>query len=130
MHGVRGDLTITCPDSCNHMLLPVIRCAPTSSAAMLKLETCANFRQQGCIDQLSPSLPAFEARLMHVQVLGDNLLALIKAYNYRGIPMPLLKRLTHQVWSLWRQQFMPQTVAVQHDRPVLSGLRPSLHMLE
>ena len=32
-----------------------------------------------------------------LQVLGDNLLALIKAYNYRGIPMPLLKRLTYQV---------------------------------
>ena len=30
-------------------------------------------------------------------MLGDNLLALIKAYNYRGIPMPLLKRLTYQV---------------------------------
>ena len=33
----------------------------------------------------------------YVQVLGDNLLALIKAFNYRGIPLPLLRRLTFQV---------------------------------
>ena len=30
------------------------------------------------------------------QVLGDNLLALIKAYNYRGIPLHLVKRITQQ----------------------------------
>lgn len=31
-----------------------------------------------------------------LQVLGDNLLALIKAYNYRGIPLHLVKRITQQ----------------------------------
>ena len=29
-------------------------------------------------------------------MLGDNLLALIKAYNYRGIPLHLVKRITQQ----------------------------------
>ena len=31
------------------------------------------------------------------QVLGDNLLALIKEYNYRGIPIPLARRIARQV---------------------------------
>jgi hypothetical protein len=32
-----------------------------------------------------------------VQVLGDNLLSLIKLHNYRGIPIPTVKRITRQV---------------------------------
>ena len=31
------------------------------------------------------------------QVLGDNLLSLIKAYDYRGIPLPLVKHIARQV---------------------------------
>ena len=34
---------------------------------------------------------------MCCQVLGDNLLSLIKAYDYRGIPLPLVKHITRQV---------------------------------
>lgn len=34
---------------------------------------------------------------MSTQVLGDNLLALIKAYDYRGIPMPIVRRIAKQV---------------------------------
>lgn len=30
-------------------------------------------------------------------MLGDNLLALIKAYNYRGIPIPIVRRIAKQV---------------------------------
>ena len=33
------------------------------------------------------------------QVLGDNLLALIKAMDYRGIPIPVVKRIAWQVRS-------------------------------
>ena len=32
-----------------------------------------------------------------MQVLGDNLLALIKLYNYRGIPIPIVRRIARQV---------------------------------
>ncbi|KAK9904075.1 hypothetical protein WJX75_003847 [Coccomyxa subellipsoidea] len=34
---------------------------------------------------------------MVFEVLGDNLLALIKVYNYRGVPLPLVKHITKQV---------------------------------
>eukprot|EP00884_Botryococcus_braunii_P018084 jgi/Botrbrau1/495/Bobra.110_2s0127.2 len=34
---------------------------------------------------------------MVFEVLGDNLLTLIKAYKYQGIPIPIVKRLTHQI---------------------------------
>ncbi|BDA45693.1 probable SRSF protein kinase 2 [Coccomyxa sp. Obi] len=34
---------------------------------------------------------------MVFEVLGDNLLSLIKLYNYRGIPLPLVKHITKQV---------------------------------
>ena len=37
------------------------------------------------------------------QVLGDNLLALIKAMDYRGIPIPIVKRITWQVGSASQQ---------------------------
>ena len=33
-----------------------------------------------------------------VQVLGDNLLSLIKAYSYRNIPLHVVKHITKQVW--------------------------------
>ena len=32
-----------------------------------------------------------------MQVLGDNLLSLIKAYSYRNIPLHLVKHITKQV---------------------------------
>lgn len=35
--------------------------------------------------------------LIAVQVLGDNLLALIKQYDYRGIPLPIVRNLTRQM---------------------------------
>ncbi len=31
------------------------------------------------------------------QVLGDNLLALIKSYNYEGIPIPVVRNLARQM---------------------------------
>lgn len=34
---------------------------------------------------------------MVFEVLGDNLLSLIKHYNYRGIPIPFVRKLTRQV---------------------------------
>lgn len=34
---------------------------------------------------------------LYFQVLGDNLLALIKAYDYRGIPIPVVRRLARQI---------------------------------
>lgn len=35
-----------------------------------------------------------------MQVLGDNLLSLIKAYSYRNIPLHIVKHITKQVsWN-------------------------------
>lgn len=34
---------------------------------------------------------------MVFEVLGDNLLALIKAYDYRGVPLPVVRALTRQM---------------------------------
>lgn len=34
---------------------------------------------------------------MVFEVLGDNMLSLIKQYNYRGIPIPVVQRLTKQI---------------------------------
>ena len=36
-------------------------------------------------------------RIGPLQVLGDNLLALMKAMDYRGIPIAIVKRITQQV---------------------------------
>ena len=41
-----------------------------------------------------------------LQVLGDNLLSLIKAYNYKGIPLHLVKRITQQA------RVLPHTAAM------------------
>lgn len=34
---------------------------------------------------------------MVFEVLGDNLLALIKRFNYRGVPLPVVRHLTRQM---------------------------------
>jgi serine/threonine-protein kinase SRPK3 len=34
---------------------------------------------------------------MVFEMLGANLLSLIKAYNYQGIPIPIVKRIAKQV---------------------------------
>lgn len=34
---------------------------------------------------------------MVFEVLGDNLLALIKQYNYKGVPLPIVRNLTRQM---------------------------------
>ena len=46
---------------------------------------------------VGPLLKVCTAETHCGQVLGDNLLALIKAYNYRGIPLHLVKSMTQQV---------------------------------
>ena len=34
---------------------------------------------------------------MVFEVLGDNLLSLIKRYNYKGVPIPVVRNLTRQM---------------------------------
>lgn len=34
---------------------------------------------------------------MVFETLGDNLLKLVKKYNYKGIPIPIVKNLTQQI---------------------------------
>ena len=58
-----------------------------------------------CSDTLRPEVPGairdlFRAGVhvcMVFEVLGENLLGLIKRWNHRGIPMPLVKQITKQV---------------------------------
>lgn len=48
-------------------------------------------------DQFEHSGPNGRHVCMVFEVLGDNLLHLIKRYNYKGIPIPIVRNLTKQM---------------------------------
>lgn len=49
------------------------------------------------LDSFEHSGPHGRHVCMVFEVLGDNLLALIKAYNYKGIPLRVVRSLTRQM---------------------------------
>jgi serine/threonine-protein kinase SRPK3 len=67
--------------------------------------------------------------------LGDNLLTLIKHYNYRGVPLPVVKAITRQVLTgldyLHRElhiihtDLKPENVLLRHHLPPRPGRRSS-----
>ena len=52
----------------------------------------------GCCVRMVDSFPHRGPHGLHMcmifEALGENLLAVIKRYNYRGLPLPLVRRLT------------------------------------
>ncbi|KAJ0392451.1 hypothetical protein P43SY_009592 [Pythium insidiosum] len=77
---------------------------------------------------------------MVFEMLGDNLLTLIKHYNYRGIPMPLVKTLTrdmleglaflHSKCRIIHTDLKPENVLLNRRIPRLPRLRRSLFWKE
>lgn len=73
---------------------------------------------------------------MVFEMLGDNLLTLIKYYNYRGVPMPIVKRLTkdilealaflHAECSIIHTDLKPENVLLSKRIPQLPRLSQSL----
>lgn len=47
-----------------------------------------------------------------MQVLGDNLLSLIKAYSYRNIPLHIVKHITKQVSFNFLRKHVTREVAL------------------
>lgn len=75
---------------------------------------------------------------MVFEMLGDNLLTLIKYYNYRGIPMALVKRLSkdiiealaflHAKCSIIHTDLKPENVLLSHHIPRLPKLQRSAYL--
>lgn len=64
------------------------------------------------LDHFDHSGPHGRHVCMVFEVLGDNLLALIRAYNHRGIPMPVVRHLAHQI--LVALDFLHTTCGIIH----------------
>lgn len=92
-----------------HVALKVVRSAPhyTETALdeikLLQRIVAANPDHPGkahvvqLLDSFEHKGPNGRHMCMVFEVLGENLLGLIKRYNHRGIPMPLVKQITKQV---------------------------------
>lgn len=78
------------PATCLTLLLPQRRCSQAGDPNNEK--HCVDF-----LDFFDHHGPHGRHVCMVFEVLGDNLLALIKRFNYRGVPMPVIRHLTRQM---------------------------------
>lgn len=71
------------------------------------------------LDHFEHSGPNGRHVCMVFEVLGDNLLSLIKQYDYKGIPIPIVKRLTRQV--LLGLDYLHSKLQIIHTGMLIAG---------
>lgn len=92
----------------------------------------ANGKRMSWMHYVPSSQMLFLDIVMVFEVLGENLLTLIKRYNYRGIPMHIVKRIAYQVLqgldilhrkaAIIHTDLKPENVLLELDSVALSAL--------